>query len=94
MADHSAGQQTDRKEPGGYVEVWGDTVSLPHLGVGLAVTIVLTMGGYLLAPGGPPQPLIAGLIGSAVGFVICAVAIRPKREVRMHTAADDAEGAR
>ena len=76
-------EEQDTTAPGGaaYVEVWQDTVSIRDLVISMAVIVGLTMGGYLLAPGEDPQPLVAGLVGALVGFIGCAVAFKPKRDV-------------
>lgn len=62
-------------------EVWLDTVSIRDLAISLALTTALTLGGYIVAPGPAPQPLVFGLVGSLIGFVISTVTFRPKREL-------------
>jgi hypothetical protein len=43
------------------------------------------MGGYLIAPGEPPQPLVFGLAGALAGFVGCAVLFPAQRRMTVHT---------
>lgn len=64
-----------------YLQVWDDTVTLRDLLLSLIITTTLCLGGYILAPERPPLPLILGLSGALLGFVISAVAFRPKRRV-------------
>ena len=61
------------------VEVWRDTVSLKDLLVSLLICLVLVFGGYLLTPYDDPYPLIFGLTGTIVGFLIISLIFRPKR---------------
>lgn len=63
----------------GYVDIWGDNVDLKDLCIAMGISVVFTLGGYLIAPGEAPQPLIFGLIGGLVGFFISVIAIKPKR---------------
>ncbi|WP_249975702.1 hypothetical protein [Vreelandella olivaria] len=67
------------KNTKGYLNVWDDTVSGRDLLLALIISTPLTLGGYLLAPGTPPLPLILGLSGAIVGFFINAVLFKPKR---------------
>lgn len=60
-------------------EVWEDTVSTRDLVWSLVVTIGLTMIGYLVAPNEPPFPLVAGLTGAVLGFIISTLLGSPKR---------------
>lgn len=64
-----------------YVEIWGDNVKLKDLGIAMALCISFALGGYILAPGDAPQPLIIGLIGGVVGFIISSIIIKPKRTI-------------
>lgn len=61
------------------IEVWEDLVSIRDLIIALFVCSVTTMGGYFLAPKVPPKPLFFGLAGAILGFVLCAIIIKPKR---------------
>lgn len=67
------------KNSGQFYEVWEDTATIRDLVVALAITVGLTMGGYLLAPDEAPLPLIAGLSGAVIGFIICSVITPTKR---------------
>ncbi|WP_246569877.1 hypothetical protein [Lentibacillus saliphilus] len=62
-----------------YVEVWADLVKIKDLVLSIIISSMTTLGGYLLAPDDPPKPLIFGLIGAIVGFVISSFLIKPKR---------------
>lgn len=62
-----------------YVDIWGDNVDLKDLSIAMAISVVFTLGGYLLAWGADPQPLIFGLVGGLIGFFITVFLIRPKR---------------
>ncbi|ALM53740.1 hypothetical protein [Halomonas huangheensis] len=64
-----------------YLQVWDDTVTLRDLLLSLVITTTLCLGGYILAPERPPLPLMLGLGGALLGFMISAVAFRPKRRV-------------
>lgn len=64
-----------------YVDIWGDNVKIKDLGIAMTLCIVFALGGYILAPGEEPQPLIVGLIGGAVGFIISSIIIKPKRTI-------------
>lgn len=61
------------------IEVWEDLVSIKDLVLSLVICSLTTLGGYLIAPNEPPKPLIFGLVGALVGFIICSVIINPKR---------------
>jgi len=64
-----------------YVEVWEDFVSIKDLVISLIICCILTIGAYLLAPNDPPKPLFFGLSGALIGFIICSVIIKPKRNL-------------
>lgn len=64
-----------------YLKVWDDTVTLRDLLLSLIITTTLCLGGYVLAPEQPPLPLMLGLGGALLGFIISAVVFRPKRRV-------------
>lgn len=61
------------------IEVWEDLVGIKDLVIALMVCSVTTLGAYFLAPNEPPKPLFFGLSGAIIGFVICAIFIKPKR---------------
>ncbi|MBB4932985.1 hypothetical protein F4561_003805 [Lipingzhangella halophila] len=92
MAEHgtSGGAAHVEADSGGrYVEVWSDTVSLRNLVLSTGIILTLTMGGYLLAPGEPPQPLVFGLVGALAGFILCAVLFRAQRRVNVRASDED-----
>lgn len=61
------------------IEVWEDIVSIKDLVISLIVCSIASLGGYFLAPNKPPKPLLFGLSGAIIGFVICSIFIKPKR---------------
>lgn len=71
-----------------YYEVWEDTAGVRDLVRALVITVGLTMGAYIAAPDEPPAPLIAGLSGAVVGFIICSV-ITPTKRTLDTVEADD-----
>lgn len=64
-----------------YVEVWEDLVALKSLLLAIIVCSVTTMSAYLIAPDVPPKPLLFGLGGAFLGFVILSFIIKPKRRL-------------
>lgn len=71
-------------------EVWEDTVSVRDLVLSLVITVSLTMIGYLVVPAEPPFPLVAGLTGAVLGFIISVFLCSPKR--KLATKMTDDEG--
>lgn len=63
------------------IDIWEDNVKIKDLGIAMLLCIVFTLGGYIIAPGDAPQPLIFGLIGGVIGFVISSIIIKPKRKI-------------
>lgn len=72
------------------VEVWDDTTSVWGLVFALVVSTGLTLGGFLLAPGEDPQPLVVGLVGAFVGFIIISFVLKPSRRLEIED--EDKEG--
>lgn len=64
-----------------YINIWGDHVQIKDLGISMGLCIVFALGGYIVMPGDDPKPLIAGLIGGVLGFVISSIIIQPKRHI-------------
>ncbi|WP_210469920.1 hypothetical protein [Sporosarcina sp. 6E9] len=64
-----------------YFDIWGDNVDLKDLCISMGISVVFTLGGFLIAWGADPQPLIFGLVGGLIGFFISVFIIRPKRKV-------------
>lgn len=64
-----------------YVEVWEDNVKVKDLLIAMILCIGLSLGGYIIAPGEAPQPLIFGLTGGVIGFIISSFIIKPKRKI-------------
>ena len=69
------------QEKENYVDIWGDNVSLKDLGIAMLLCIGFSLGGYLIAPGEAPQPLIFGLVGGMIGFILSSILIKPKRKI-------------
>jgi hypothetical protein len=64
------------------IEVWEDLVSIKDLVMSLAICSITALGGYFIAPHTPPKPLFFGLGGAFIGFLICTLFIKPKRDLR------------
>ncbi|WP_099159637.1 hypothetical protein [Virgibacillus ndiopensis] len=64
-----------------YVDIWGDNVKIKDLGISMLLCIAFALGGFILAPGEAPQPLITGLVGGVIGFIISSIIIKPKRNI-------------
>lgn len=64
------------------IEVWEDLVSIKDLVMSLVISSITALGGYFIAPNEPPKPLFFGLFGALIGFVICTLLIKPKRDLR------------
>lgn len=72
-------KENERQEQNDNIEIWEDYVHIKDLIISLAICAITTLGGYLIAPNEPPKPLIFGLVGAVVGFIISSILIRPKR---------------
>lgn len=72
--DHSREKERDNN-----IEVWEDLVSIRDLVISLIISSVTTLGGFLLAPDEPTKPLVYGLFGAVIGFIITSINIQPKR---------------
>ena len=73
----------DSKDTGSYIEVWEDLVSIKDLIICLVISTVTSLGGYLIAPSDhPTKPLVYGLIGTVIGFIITSIIVKPKRNFR------------
>lgn len=64
-----------------FYDVWGDNVSLKDLLLSMAVSVIGTLGGFLVAPNDQPLPLIFGLVGGIIAFIICSIFFKPKRRI-------------
>lgn len=62
------------------IEIWEDLVNIKDLLIALCICIITTFTGYLLAPNKAPWPLLFGLIGAFIGFIISSFIIKPKRD--------------
>ncbi len=62
-------------------EVWGDYVNFKELLYSLAICTAGALGGYIIAPDTPPKPLFFGLAGVLIGFIICTIVFKPKRNL-------------
>lgn len=69
------------KDEKNFVEVWEDHVKVRDLLIAMVLCVSLSLGGYILAPGDAPQPLIFGLTGGVTGFILSSFIIKPKRNV-------------
>lgn len=64
------------------VSLWGDTVGIADLVRSIILSIVLTMGGYFIAPSNQPtQQLFFGLLGAVLSFILNSLLIKPKRRL-------------
>ncbi|SCN22730.1 hypothetical protein N3C_0923 [Clostridium sp. N3C] len=61
------------------IEVWEDLVYIKDLILALVICSTTALGGYFIAPKGQSKPLLFGISGAIIGFVICALLIKPKR---------------
>lgn len=64
-----------------FYDIWGDNVNLRDLLISIVLSIALTLGGYLLAPSEQPWPLVFGLSGGLLAFIISSIIIKPKRKI-------------
>jgi|GEM_PF-1104375 len=62
-----------------YVEIWGDVVRIRDLCLALLICSIATFLGYFLSPNESYKPLLFGLLGSILGFIISGAIIIPKR---------------
>ena len=60
----------NKKQSKNNIEVWEDVVNIKDLMISLVIASMTTLGGYLIAPNEPPQPLLFGLVGAVLGFII------------------------
>ena len=72
----------NNNEKGNYVEIWEDNVDVKDLVIAMVLCIGFSLGGYLIAFGGTP-PLIFGLAGGVIGFIISSIVIKPKRQLTL-----------
>lgn len=78
----------DKKTEDNHIEIWGDNVNLKDLLISMFLCISLALIGYLLAFGDTP-PLIFGLAGAVLGFIISSIIVKPKRHVKLMRGDDD-----
>ena len=64
-----------------YLTVWGDTVVGRDLLIALLATTALSLGGFILAPGDDPMPLVFGIGGALIGAIGSALVFPPKRHL-------------
>ncbi len=77
---HTKQKETDRKEGmESNIEVWEDLVDIKELILALFICSITALGGYFIAPDNPTKKLLCGISGAIIGFVICAILIKPKR---------------
>jgi hypothetical protein len=98
-AARAAGAGPIGERPWRLVEIWGDTADLGHLAWSIAIGLVVSLAGFLVANRvlastvATPElarayAMLAGLGGCVVSGVICAFLFAPKREVVEGAAAD------
>lgn len=68
-----------QEEPKENIEVWEDLVNIKQLALALVICTISTLGAYFLAPDEPPKPLVFGLSGAIIGFIVSSFIIKPKR---------------
>lgn len=61
------------------VEIWDDLVYIKDLLISIAICFITTFGGYFIAPNEAPKPLLFGIVGAFIGFIIASLMIKPKR---------------
>lgn len=62
------------------IEIWEDLVYIKDLIISIIICLGTTFGGYFIAPNESPKPLLFGIVGAFLGFVISSFIIKPKRE--------------
>ncbi|WP_249871435.1 hypothetical protein [Oceanobacillus saliphilus] len=75
-------KDSDHLEQANNIEVWEDVVNIKDLLLSMLICTGSAMGGYLLAPDDPQKPLLYGLAGVVIGFLISSMIIKPKRTLR------------
>lgn len=70
-----------KEEKKEYIDIWGDNVKISDVVLSVSISIGLAIGGYMVAPNEDPKPLIFGLVGSVLGFLISSIIIKPKRNL-------------
>jgi hypothetical protein len=63
------------------IEIWSDLVNIKDLVIALLICSFTTFGGYFLSPNASYKPLLFGLLGAIIGFIISGLIIEPKRVV-------------
>ncbi|WP_156290315.1 hypothetical protein [Oceanobacillus salinisoli] len=64
------------------IEVWEDVVNIRDLVISMMICSGAALGGYLIAPNESQQPLLFGLGGVVIGFIVCSIIFKPKRILR------------
>ncbi|MBD7984785.1 hypothetical protein H9649_09340 [Sporosarcina sp. Sa2YVA2] len=77
------------KKKGVFYDIWGDNVNLRDLLISIGLSILFTLGGYIIAPNEPPMPLVFGLTGGLIAFIITSIVIKPKRKIVKETEVTD-----
>lgn len=82
MNIHEGKPQKNRvtESAGDNIEIWEDLVNIKDLVKALIICIITTFGGHFLAPHDSYKPLLFGLAGAIVGFLISGFLIEPKRK--------------
>ncbi|MGJ9459530.1 hypothetical protein [Oceanobacillus sp. CF4.6] len=82
MMDEKAEKERRDRKQANNIEVWEDVVDIKDLLLSILLCTATAMGAYLIAPDDPPKPLLYGLVGVVIGFVISSIIIKPKRTLR------------
>lgn len=72
----------EKEEVNNLIDVWEDNVDIKDIVIAMGLCTVFALGGYLAAFGDIP-PLISGIVGAVIGFIISSIIIKPKRNVTM-----------
>ncbi|WP_067726490.1 hypothetical protein [Oceanobacillus damuensis] len=75
-------KDSENIERGNNIEVWEDVVNIKDLLLSILICASAAMGGYLIAPDDPQKPLLYGLVGVVIGFLVSSMIIKPKRTLR------------
>lgn len=62
------------------IEIWEDLVKIKDLVKALIICMITTFSGYFLAPNDSYKPLLFGLVGAIMGFIVSSIIIEPKRK--------------
>lgn len=78
-----------KEKQGEYYDVWGDNIDLKELLISMLLSVIGTLGGYLIAPNEAPMPLVFGLVGGIIAFIVSSIIFKPKRRITMEERGDE-----